>query len=206
MSGGESLEPTARVCSYSAGTDTNPIYLFSKAAIESHLPPTPSIDYGSGEWRASSPVNFLQPPHLFSFPASFSRLRTLTFTPFPSSRFLRWILFPWSVQLIIKFEIKDCKCYEISNSFFWDSESYLVWRRRKKKITGFVDRESWFLRQFSEDSSLSTSPMIQWTNRELFFTRSKEDDNCISISLRSRRYSVYCMRWTVDRNANIDRG
>lgn len=58
MSGGESLEPTARVCSYSAGTDTNPIYLFSKAAIESHLPPTPSIDYGSGERRASSPVNF----------------------------------------------------------------------------------------------------------------------------------------------------
>jgi len=49
MSGGECLEPNARVCSYSAGTDTNPIYLFSKAAIESSLPPTPSIDYGSGE-------------------------------------------------------------------------------------------------------------------------------------------------------------
>ncbi|XP_032666875.1 RB1-inducible coiled-coil protein 1 isoform X3 [Odontomachus brunneus] len=47
MSGGESLEPNARVCSYSAGTDTNPIYLFSKSAIESPLPPTPSIDYGS---------------------------------------------------------------------------------------------------------------------------------------------------------------
>ncbi|XP_029160283.1 RB1-inducible coiled-coil protein 1 isoform X2 [Nylanderia fulva] len=47
MSGGECLEPTARVCSYSAGTDTNPIYLFSKAAIENSLPPTPSIDYGS---------------------------------------------------------------------------------------------------------------------------------------------------------------
>ncbi|XP_026825650.1 RB1-inducible coiled-coil protein 1 isoform X3 [Ooceraea biroi] len=47
MSGGECLEPNARVCSYSAGTDTNPIYLFSKAAIESTLPPTPSIDYGS---------------------------------------------------------------------------------------------------------------------------------------------------------------
>ncbi|XP_018300905.1 RB1-inducible coiled-coil protein 1 isoform X2 [Mycetomoellerius zeteki] len=47
MSGGECLEPNARVCSYSAGTDTNPIYLFSKAAIESSLPPTPSIDYGS---------------------------------------------------------------------------------------------------------------------------------------------------------------
>ncbi|XP_011154771.1 RB1-inducible coiled-coil protein 1 isoform X2 [Harpegnathos saltator] len=47
MSGGESLEPNARVCSYSAGTDTNPIYLFSKSAIESPLPPMPSIDYGS---------------------------------------------------------------------------------------------------------------------------------------------------------------
>ncbi|XP_036148270.1 RB1-inducible coiled-coil protein 1 isoform X2 [Monomorium pharaonis] len=47
MSGGECLEPTQRVCSYSAGTDTNPIYLFSKAAIESSLPPTPNIDYGS---------------------------------------------------------------------------------------------------------------------------------------------------------------
>ncbi|XP_043287530.1 RB1-inducible coiled-coil protein 1 isoform X2 [Venturia canescens] len=47
MSGGESLEPNARVCSYSAGTDTNPIYLFSKAAIESHVPPTPHTDYGS---------------------------------------------------------------------------------------------------------------------------------------------------------------
>ncbi|XP_076169222.1 autophagy-related 17 isoform X2 [Ptiloglossa arizonensis] len=47
MSGGESLELNARVCSYSAGTDTNPIYLFSKAAIESHIPPAPSIDYGS---------------------------------------------------------------------------------------------------------------------------------------------------------------
>lgn len=48
VSGGESLEPNARVCTYSAGTDTNPIYLFSKASIESHQPPVPSIDYGSG--------------------------------------------------------------------------------------------------------------------------------------------------------------
>ncbi|XP_043502024.1 LOW QUALITY PROTEIN: RB1-inducible coiled-coil protein 1 [Polistes fuscatus] len=46
MSGGDSLEPHARVCSYSAGTDTNPIYLFSKAMIESNVQPTPSIDYG----------------------------------------------------------------------------------------------------------------------------------------------------------------
>lgn len=49
MSGGESLESHARVCTYSAGTDTNPIYLFSKAAIESQVPPLPSIDYGSGQ-------------------------------------------------------------------------------------------------------------------------------------------------------------
>lgn len=49
VSGGESLELNARVCSYSAGTDTNPIYLFSKNTIESHTPPSPSVDYGSGK-------------------------------------------------------------------------------------------------------------------------------------------------------------
>lgn len=47
ISGGLSLEPAARVCSYSAGTDTNPIFLFSKSSIESVSPPSPSIDYGS---------------------------------------------------------------------------------------------------------------------------------------------------------------
>ncbi|KAK3908461.1 RB1-inducible coiled-coil protein 1 [Frankliniella fusca] len=47
VSGGLSLEPAARVCSYSAGTDTNPIFLFSKSSIESVSPPSPSIDYGS---------------------------------------------------------------------------------------------------------------------------------------------------------------
>ncbi|KAK0157667.1 hypothetical protein PV328_011378 [Microctonus aethiopoides] len=47
MSGGDCLEPQARVCSYSAGTDTNPIYLFSKAAIESQTPPTPHTDYST---------------------------------------------------------------------------------------------------------------------------------------------------------------
>lgn len=47
VSGGESLDPNARVCSYSAGTDTNPIYLFSKSVIESTNPPTPSIDPGA---------------------------------------------------------------------------------------------------------------------------------------------------------------
>lgn len=48
VSGGECLDPSARVCSYSAGTDTNPIYLFSKTTLESMKPPSPSIDYGSG--------------------------------------------------------------------------------------------------------------------------------------------------------------
>lgn len=35
ISGGESLQPTASVGSYSAGTDTNPIYFFNKVSIES---------------------------------------------------------------------------------------------------------------------------------------------------------------------------
>lgn len=35
VSGGESLQPTASVGSYSSGTDTNPIFLFNKASIES---------------------------------------------------------------------------------------------------------------------------------------------------------------------------
>lgn len=48
VSGGESLDPAARVCSYSAGTDTNPIYLFSKNTIESLTPPALSIDFGPG--------------------------------------------------------------------------------------------------------------------------------------------------------------
>ncbi|XP_018567229.1 RB1-inducible coiled-coil protein 1 isoform X2 [Anoplophora glabripennis] len=47
ISGGECLDPNKRVCSYSAGTDTNPIFLFSKSVIESSTPPLPSIDYGS---------------------------------------------------------------------------------------------------------------------------------------------------------------
>ncbi|XP_044020497.1 RB1-inducible coiled-coil protein 1 isoform X2 [Aphidius gifuensis] len=47
MSGGESLESNARVCSYSAGTDTNPIYLFNQGAIESQVPPIPHTDYST---------------------------------------------------------------------------------------------------------------------------------------------------------------
>lgn len=42
------LQPTARVCSYSAGTDTNPIYMFSTTICElkNPPPPWPSIDTG----------------------------------------------------------------------------------------------------------------------------------------------------------------
>ncbi|RWS26796.1 RB1-inducible coiled-coil protein 1-like protein [Leptotrombidium deliense] len=47
ISGGESLNDDARVCSYSAaGTDTSPIFLFSKSTIESSVPPQPKVDYG----------------------------------------------------------------------------------------------------------------------------------------------------------------
>ncbi|XP_042209563.1 RB1-inducible coiled-coil protein 1-like [Homarus americanus] len=47
ISGGEALDPNQRVCQYSAGTDTNPIFLFSKTTIEGQTPPSPSIDYGT---------------------------------------------------------------------------------------------------------------------------------------------------------------
>ncbi|PSN56671.1 hypothetical protein C0J52_00056 [Blattella germanica] len=46
VSGGDSLDPNMRVCSYSAGTDTNPIFLFSKSTIESQSPPCLSLDFG----------------------------------------------------------------------------------------------------------------------------------------------------------------
>lgn len=41
ISGGENLEDEERVCKYAAGTDTNPIFLFSLAryAFGQQLPP-----------------------------------------------------------------------------------------------------------------------------------------------------------------------
>eukprot|EP00092_Neocalanus_flemingeri_P034467 GFUD01037478.1.p1 GENE.GFUD01037478.1~~GFUD01037478.1.p1 ORF type:complete len:1402 (+),score=479.73 GFUD01037478.1:84-4289(+) len=45
ISGGESLEPDERVCKYTAGSsDTNPIFLFSMASIESNTPPASSLE------------------------------------------------------------------------------------------------------------------------------------------------------------------
>jgi len=50
ISGGQSLmEPSHCVASYSAGTDTNPIFMFSKSSIENSEPPTSSVNYGSGK-------------------------------------------------------------------------------------------------------------------------------------------------------------
>lgn len=47
ISGGEPLSRDKLVCSYSAGTDTNPIFLFCKSVIEGATPPAPSIYHGS---------------------------------------------------------------------------------------------------------------------------------------------------------------
>lgn len=46
VSGGEVLQDLNRVCNYTAGTDTNPIYMFSKCPLDanSQPPPWPSIE------------------------------------------------------------------------------------------------------------------------------------------------------------------
>ncbi|KAJ8968707.1 hypothetical protein NQ314_002162 [Rhamnusium bicolor] len=49
ISGGQSLEPHNRVCSYSAGTDTNPIFLFSKSVVGSSPPPHLYLDDSEDE-------------------------------------------------------------------------------------------------------------------------------------------------------------
>uniref|UniRef100_A0A1Q3F2E3 RB1-inducible coiled-coil protein 1 n=1 Tax=Culex tarsalis TaxID=7177 RepID=A0A1Q3F2E3_CULTA len=41
VSGGEVLQDTNRVCNYSAGTDTNPIYMFSKSVLDTRNQPAP---------------------------------------------------------------------------------------------------------------------------------------------------------------------
>lgn len=48
ISGGETLSPTARVCSYSAGTDTNPIFMFSRDDSDQKnlSAPWPNIENG----------------------------------------------------------------------------------------------------------------------------------------------------------------
>lgn len=46
ISGGETLDRDARVCSYSAGTDTNPIFMFSRDDAERSAAPWPNIENG----------------------------------------------------------------------------------------------------------------------------------------------------------------
>ncbi|KAL4236922.1 reticulophagy [Mactra antiquata] len=63
ISGGESLDHSTVVGKYHAGTDTNPIFLFSKSTIESSIPPSPSVNYGS-DTDLQDPVegSLLMPP------------------------------------------------------------------------------------------------------------------------------------------------
>lgn len=77
-SGGETLDPSVRVCSYSAGTDTSPIFLFSKSAIESATPPIPSVDCGSGNLKRN-----------YSFIWVFFELRSLSTNQYNRFRFKR---------------------------------------------------------------------------------------------------------------------
>lgn len=63
ISGGESLDPNAIVGKYHAGTDTNPIFLFSKSTIESAVPPSPSVNYGSDiDLQGQVEGSLLMPP------------------------------------------------------------------------------------------------------------------------------------------------
>ncbi|XP_038046178.1 RB1-inducible coiled-coil protein 1-like [Patiria miniata] len=67
ISGGQSLDPHIRVCSYSAGTDTNPIFLFSKGTIESATPPVTSSMLQSKEEKLRLQVEGLKNlPHSYS--------------------------------------------------------------------------------------------------------------------------------------------
>uniref|UniRef100_A0A8D8A8S9 RB1-inducible coiled-coil protein 1 n=1 Tax=Culex pipiens TaxID=7175 RepID=A0A8D8A8S9_CULPI len=50
VSGGEVLQDTQRVCNYSAGTDTNPIYMFSKSVLDARNQPAPWPSIETGEW------------------------------------------------------------------------------------------------------------------------------------------------------------
>ena len=63
ISGGDSLDPVATVGKYHAGTDTNPIFLFSKSTIEAQQPPSPSVHYGSDvDIQSQVEGSLLMPP------------------------------------------------------------------------------------------------------------------------------------------------
>lgn len=48
ISGGECLADSANVCKYSAGTDTNPIYLFNRSFLEKDEIPIIGSDFRPG--------------------------------------------------------------------------------------------------------------------------------------------------------------
>lgn len=58
VSGGETLDLHSRVCSYSAGTDSNPIFMFSKD-LEQKNPPAPWPSIENGELDVEEPNNML---------------------------------------------------------------------------------------------------------------------------------------------------
>jgi hypothetical protein len=67
ISGGVGLEDSAKVCNYSAGTDTNPIYLFNLLHLLTDELPNIAIDYrySSTAGKCSSSVYIFwdyQPP------------------------------------------------------------------------------------------------------------------------------------------------
>ena len=57
ISGGESLDPEERVCKYAAGTDTNPIFLFSMLNIENSTPPEVQTEIESELSELTEKVN-----------------------------------------------------------------------------------------------------------------------------------------------------
>ena len=64
INGGECLDVDALVGRYSAGTDTNPFFLFNKNLIEAQDPPFSAADFGSEinfSVRAGSRSNLIPP-------------------------------------------------------------------------------------------------------------------------------------------------
>jgi RB1-inducible coiled-coil protein 1 len=61
VSGGETLVLTSRVCSYSAGTDTNPIFMFCSDVDQKNPPaPWPSIENGKQQKNENKCVTKLK--------------------------------------------------------------------------------------------------------------------------------------------------
>lgn len=79
ISGGESLDPETRVCTYNAGTDTNPIFLFNKSAIELSVPSPPVSEINRGKFRSSlsADIRLRKSKMMLFFPFKDSELMVL---------------------------------------------------------------------------------------------------------------------------------